>query len=232
MWRGLSLRCKIASCVAIFFLIVAGLCFLRVFMNRAYFRSQTRFCCLTAMRVDFSTPGTYSASVISKPRYIENAYLVLDLPKRVLSETNPEAILSGLEGNFEIMDKDGKRIIWGSIPGDPNNLKSHLSKNFISLTKIGSFYEFVQWQMNITITKGARRLEGIPHRLVMFDRDSNLSISEDIRTLFGMASLILAVVILIIVAALSQKKKRKLIESNTKVSGTATSSLQFSEEQV
>jgi len=230
MWRGLSLRCKIAVFVAVFFLCVAGYCFFFRFRNQAYFRSHVRFDCVTAIRVDFSAPGTYSASVISKPRYIENAYLVLDLPKRVLSETNPEALLSGLEGSFEIMDEDGKQIIWDSIPRDANNLKSHLSENFISLTKIGSCYEFVKWQMNITITKGARRLKGIPHRLVMFDRDSNLNISEDICTLFGLASLILAVIILIVVTAVS-RRKRKLIEGNPKVSGTTISSPQVSEEQ-
>ena len=216
MWRGLSLKCMIASCVAVFFLGVAFLCFFFFFRNRAYFQSPVRFDCVMAIRVDFSTPGTYSATITSKPRYVENAYLVLDLPKRVLSETDPTLLITGLKGTYEIIDNDGKQIIRGSIVEDPNYLKSHLSKNFIGLGKIGSWYEFVQWQINVNIKQGATNLKGIPQRLILFDRNSNLSMNEDIRTLFGMVNLILAIAIFIVIIV-SVRKQKQLGNDHQKV---------------
>ena len=231
MWRGLSIRCKIASCVAVFFLGVAGLCFFSVFMSRAYFRSRARFCCLMAIRVDFSAPGTYSSSINSKPHYLENTYLYLDVPKQVLSKTDPKVLLSGLKGTYEIIDTDGKRIFGGSLITDPNNLKSRHFKNLIELIHHFEWYEFVQWQINITITQGAAQLKDIPQQLILFDLSHNYMMQEDLRKLFGWANLILAVTILIIVAIVSFRK-RKLIECSKKTSGTATSSPPVSEEQL
>ena len=228
MWRGLSLKCKIASFVALFFLGLASLCFYHVFMNRAYFRSQARFCCLMAMRVDFSAPGSYSASINSKSHYFDNAFMALDVPRRVLSKTDPEELISGLEGTYEIIDKDGKRIIRDSIIGDPNNLRSRYFKDLIELIHFASWYEFVQWQINITITQGAAQLKDIPQQLILFDQGLFSKI-DDLCKFYGWASLILAVIILFIVAAVSLRK-RKLIENSTKVSGTTTSSLPVSED--
>ena len=237
MWRGLSLRCKIAVFVAVFFLGVAGLCFFHVFMNRDYFRSQARFYCLMAIKVDFSVPGVYSASVNSKPHYLENAFLALDVPRRVLSKTDPRELISGLEGNFEVIDKDGRRIIWGSIigdpdwGGDPNNIKSRYFKNLIELSHFASWYEFVQWQININITQGAQNLKDIPQRLILYDRNFNYMNQEDFCKLYGWASLIIAVIILIVVAALSLRK-RKLIECDKKLTVATTSSPPISGKQV
>lgn len=213
MRRGLSLKCKIATCVAIFFLGVAGFCFFSYWMNLAYFRSRARFCCLMAIRVDFSAPRTYSSSINSKPMFLEKAFLALDVPKRVLTKTDPELLLSGLEGTYEIIDTDGKRIIRGSIIGDPNDLKSRHFKNLIELIQFSSWYEFVQWQINITITQGAPRLKDVPQRLVLYDQSGNYMIQEDLRKLFGLANLILGVVILIIVSAVSIYKKKQLSSS-------------------
>ncbi len=219
MWRGLSLRCKIATFVAVIFFIVAGYCFFLRFRNQAYFRSSARFDCVMAMRVDFSVPSIYSATVMSKPRYIENAFLALDVPERILSKTDPEALLSGLEGTFEIVDKEGKRIYYDSLITDPNSLKSRHFKNFIEFYHFPSWYEFVQWQVNINITHGASRLEGIPHRLVLFDRNYNVSINEDIRTLFGLVNLIIAVIIFIVIIV-SMRKKEQLGNDQQKVEVT------------
>ncbi len=230
MWRGLSLRCKIAVFVAVFFLCVTGLCFFHVFMNRAYFRSQARFYCLMAIKVDCSVPGKYSASVKSKPHYLENAFLALDVPRRVLSKTAPEELISGLEGTFAVIDKDGKRIIWGSIVGDPNNVKSRYFKNLIELIHFASWYEFVEWQININITQGAQNLKDIPQRLILYDRNFNYMNQEDFRKLYGWASLIIAVIILIVVAALSLRK-RKLIECDKKLTIATTSSPPISGKQ-
>jgi hypothetical protein len=222
MWRGISLKCKIAIyiaiCVSVFFIGVAGFWFYFCLANRAYFRSWIRFdCIVVAMRVDFSTPGNYSATINSKPRFLENAYLELDLPKRALSETDPKVLVEGLKGTFEIVDNEGKHLFGGSIPEDPNDLKSYNSKNFIRLRKIGSFYEYVHWQMNITITKGAKRLKGIPHRFVVFSRYPSSRSDEFFCMLFGLANLGLAIIILSVVTVLSVRKKKQSVNNQEKV---------------
>ena len=208
----------IATCVVVFFLGVAGVCFFSSLVNRAYFRSQARFGCLMALSVDLSTPGTYSASFDYRP-IIENAFLGLDVPKAILSETSPDVLVSGLQGTFTILDADGSRIFRGRLVQDPNNLIARHFKNLIQLVYLGSWYGEVKWQINVTITQGAPRLKGIPQRLVLFDNQHAFRFKDDFYTFFGSIVLLLAVIIFIVVAA-AYLRKRKRLKNGQQIAGT------------
>ena len=231
MWRGLSLKCKIASCVAVVFLCVAGICFAVSVVKHANFWHRARFVCLLALRVDFSTPGAYMATFDS-PANMKGAFLGLDVPGSIVSDMSADVLLSGLQGDYTILDTNGKKVHSGPLTQEHVSFnKASLLESIIDLAVFRGFPEG-KCQITVTITEGAPKLKGISQRLILVDDSIGLGFL-DIRLLifFGCVLLLLAVVILFIVTVVSLRK-RKLIESSTKVSGTTTSSLPVSEEQV
>ena len=205
--RRFPLRRAIAACVAVFFFGTAAYFFALSMMNRAHFTHEARFGVVVALSVDFSTPGTYTASFDHWPPVLSHAILGLDVPGRVLSETTPDVLLSGLQGTFEILDADGSKICSGLLIADPNMIATRYFQNVIELRTLGSWYGEVKWKINVTVTQGAPRLEGIPQRFVLIDvpifREGLLP-----NSVLALLALLVGVVILIVVAVKSLHKKK------------------------
>ncbi|HUV62718.1 MAG TPA: hypothetical protein VMW24_02410 [Sedimentisphaerales bacterium] len=208
----------IATCVAVFFLGVAGVSFLLFYANRAYFWHPARFKCLAALSVDFSTPGTYSASFNYYPPIISDGLVGLDIPKRTLSQTPPEVLLSGLQGTYSILDAEGRRIFNRPLVEESNKTKMLWRRNIIVLGNLGSWYDNkVAWQMNVTVTQGAAHLERIPHRFVLMDR-AEASVAIDRISipcaLLTCAALPAGAIILAVVVRKSLRKRKQPMHSH------------------
>ena len=236
MWKGLSLKCKIAGCVAIFFLGVACFCFAVSAIKNANFWHRVRFGCLMALRVDFSAPGAYMAN-FNSPADMKGAFLGLDVPDSVLSDMSADVLLSGLEGNYTILGAGGKKVFSGLFTRDSFEFnKESWKKNIIDFEeRLDKFFHELpegKCQITVTITEGANNLKSIPQRLILVGDSIGFGLLDiRLHIFFGCVLLLLAIIILFIVAIVS-RRKMKLIESSTKVCGTATSSLPVSEEQV
>lgn len=203
MIRRFPLRRAIAVCVAVFFFVAAAY-FLA--MSRDHFSHEARFGVVAALSVDFSTPGTYTASFDHWPPILSHAFLGLDVPGRVLSETPPDVLLSGLQGTFEILDADGSKIFSGLLVADPNRIATRYFRNVIELRTLGSWYDKVKWKINVTVTHGAPRLEKMAQRFVLIDVPR---FREDLlyNSVLALLALLAGSVILIIVAVKSLRKK-------------------------
>jgi hypothetical protein len=167
-----------------------------------------------AVSVDFSTPGTYTAS-FKYDQYIHNGFLGLDVPDRVLSETSPDVLLSGLQGTYAIIDEDGKQIIRGPLVEDPNEIRLRYLQNIIELHNLFSWYGKVKWKINATVTQGAPNLKGIPQRLVLMDtqRAFGLGTALLLCTFIICGALLAGVIILTNVAVISLRKRKRLKNS-------------------
>ena len=204
-----------ATCVGVFFLGVAAYFFLS-WVNRAYFWHRARFGCLMALSVDFSTPGTYTAS-FEYGQPIHNGFLGLEVPDRILSDTSPDVLLSGLQGTYTIIDEDGKQIIRGPLVEDPNEIRLRYFQNIIELRDLFDWYGKVKWKINATVTHGAPNLKGIPQRLVLIDSEPavRLRIALFLYTFIICGALLVGIIILTIVAVISLGKRKRL--ENSKV---------------
>jgi len=207
MLRRFPLKRAIAVCVAVFFFGAAAYFFAMSLMNRAHFTHEARFGFVAALSVDFSTPGTYTASFDHWPPILSHAILGLDVPGRVLSETPPDELLSGLQGTYVILDADGSKFFSGLLVADPNRITTRYFRNFIELCTLGSWYSEVKGKIIVTITHGAPRLEGIAQRFAFIDvpifRDGLLP-----NSVLALLALLVGTVILIDVAVKSFRKKK------------------------
>jgi len=166
----LHLERWVAVGMALLFLWVAGGYFVNAWVDDVYFWHQWRFDCLAALSVDFSAPGTYSASFrhwrsLTGP----DTLLGLDVPKKTLAEVSPGELVAGLEGTFSIRDENGVRIFWGPLIEDPNMVSARKPPGMIDLRRFDdtSAYGPANWQIDVIVTKGAPRLKGVPQRLVL-----------------------------------------------------------------
>jgi hypothetical protein len=167
-----------------------------------------------ALRVDFSTPGTYTAS-FEYDQPIHNCFLGLDVPDRILSDMSPDVLLSGLQGTYAIIDEDGKQIIRGPLVGDPNEIRLRYFQNIIELRELFDWYGKVKWKVNATVAQGAPCLKGIPQRLVLIDRTNALRFVDDVLFFVTCASSLLAAIILTIVIGISVRKRKQPENSKT-----------------
>ena len=207
MCRKLPSRRRIAVCVAVFFLGVAGICFLVVRADSVYFWHEQRFDCLAALSVDFSAPGAYTASIHHWTAIGLYALMGLDVPKKILDKMSPVELLDGLEGTYSIRDEDGVKVFWGSLVEDPNKVSACEITEIIQLHRFDSTYRIVNWQVDVIVTEGAPRLKGVPQRLVLVDRRSILL---DLRKVLMWFSLIVAVIILMAVEGGRYQDKKRL----------------------
>jgi len=207
MLRRFPLRCTIAACVAVFFFGVAAYLFALSLMNRAHFTHEARFGIVVALSIDFSTPGTYTASFDHWPPVLSHAILGLDVPGRILSETPPDVLLSRLQGTYAILDANGSQIFSGLLVEDPNRVATRYFQNVIELRTLGSWYGEVKGKINVTVTHGAPRLEGISQRFVLIDV-SRFREGLLYNSVLALLALLIGAVILINVAVKSLRKKK------------------------
>ena len=200
-----------ATWKAVFFLCLVGVFFFLCLLYRANLYYRMRFGRVMALSIDFSTPGSSTASINYRPA-VKDAILGLDVPKKILSKTSPETLLSGLQGNFTILDADGKKLISGSLAQEHIKLGPPLYENIIQLAYLGDWYGEVKWQINATITQGAPALKGIPHRLVLIDDEVRLEFTFPLFLLYWFITppvlLVTALTLIALVAASLSKRKR------------------------
>ena len=208
MSRKMSLRNSIGMRVALFLLAVAGVCFLSLAVDRAHSWHGQRFDCPVALRVDFSIPGTYTASIHHWPWMGNYAVLGLDVPGKVLAETPADVLVGGLQGTYSIRGDDGQKIFWGALVDDPNNISECDFANMIQFRRLDSWYQNAKWQIDVTVTHGAPRLKGVPQRLVLIDRRTSFGW----RTVIAWFTLVAAAIVLIVVVPGSLKTKKRLQE--------------------
>jgi hypothetical protein len=209
MPKRISIGRVIGICSAVFFISVGLFFFSWSLFDRAYFWHRARYGTLMALSVDFSTTGTYTAS-LDYGQKIKDAFLGLDVPKKALSNKSPEELLSGLQGNFSIIDTDGKEIFSGPLIQDPNMIKTYYINNLIVLRSLFSWYDEANWQINVTITNRGRNLIGIPQRLVLMD-DIVIFSSRAQGFIFNVISggcLFIGTIIIIVIAVSRSKSKR------------------------
>ena len=206
------LGCTTATWMAVFFLGLVGVSFLLCRLYRANLWYRMRFGRVMSLSVDFSSPGVYTASIDYRPA-VKDAILGLDVPKATLSETSPDVLVSGLQGNFTILDADGKRLISGSLAQEHIKLGPPPYENIIQLAYLGSWYGDVKWQINATITQGAPYLEGIPQRLVLIDDEVRFRFTFPLFLLYRFIALpvllVAAIILITLVAASIRKRKRR-----------------------
>jgi len=208
--RKLLSRRRIAVCVAVFFLGVAGRIFLADRADNVYFWHEWRFDCLAALSVDFSAPGTYTASFRHwREMTGPDTLLGLDVPKKTLAEVSPGELVAGLEGTFSIRDEDGVRIFWGSLIEDPNKISARKPPEWIKLRRFNDTYAYdvANWQIDVIVTKGAPRLKGVPQRLVLIERHFGFS---DLFKVCMWFPLIVAAIILMAVEGGRYLEKKRL----------------------
>jgi hypothetical protein len=193
--------------VAVFFLAVTALCFWVVKVDSVYYWHEQRFNTMATLSVDFSAPGTYSATIHHWTMIDLYALMGLDVPKKILDKTPPIELLDGLEGTYSIRDEDGERIFWGSLVEDPNKVSLCESPEMIQLRRFDSTYRIVNWQVDVIVTKGAPRLKDVPQRLVLIDRRF---IFLDMRKVLMWFALIVAVLILMGVEGSRYQDKLRL----------------------
>ncbi|MHC4170279.1 MAG: hypothetical protein ACYSWQ_25330 [Planctomycetota bacterium] len=216
MRRKLPSQRRLAVYLAIFFLGVAGVCFVSLMVDGVYFWHQQRFTCLAALSVDLSTPGTYTASMQHWPRILNWVVLGLDVPRKVLAETPPGELIAGLEGTYSVRDEDGVRIFWGAIVEDPNEVSTCSYPNIVRLSRLDSWYGEVKWQVDVIVTHGAPGLKGVRQRLVLIDKMDRLS---DWRTVGACFALFIAATILIFVLDNWRREKKRQQKGNKPVDG-------------
>lgn len=206
MAHKLPSKRMIAVGMALFFLAVAGICYVVVTIDSVFFWHENRFDCLAVLSVDFSTPGAYTASIHHWSAIHHHAILGLDVPKKMLDKMSPVELLRGLEGTYCIRDESGDRIFWGSLVENPNKISACESPEIIQLHCFDSTYRIVNWQVDVVVTKGAQLLKNVPQRLVLVDR---WFIFLDLRKILMWFSLVVAVLILMgVEGARYQAKKR------------------------
>ncbi|UCC97879.1 MAG: hypothetical protein JSW66_18785 [Phycisphaerales bacterium] len=201
----------IATSVAVCFLGVACVGFFLSYVTRAYFWHPARFNCLATLSVDFSAPGTYAATFDYGPTAMHDVSLGLDVPKTVLSKTPLNVLLSGLQGTFSILDEDGTEIVRGSLVGDSNGIRVRHFQNIVELCSLRDWYGKANWQINVTVTRGAPRLKGIRQRLVLFDGEAafRLRTTRLFQAFVACTALLLAAIILIVVALKFFRKRKQ-----------------------
>jgi hypothetical protein len=205
MPRKLPSRRRIAIYVAVLFLAVAGICFLSLRMNSVYFWHHLRFNCLAALSVDFSVPGTYTASIHHRPPIFNYPILGLDVPRKVLAETSPGELVAGLRGTYSIRDAaDGVKIFWGSLVEDPNEVSAGEFPDIILLHRFHEWYDEAKWQIDVIVTEGAPRLKGVRQRLVLVGNGSSLS---PVTVLMWVALVVAAIILVVVVAGRFRGKK-------------------------
>ena len=206
MRHKLPSRRKIGLYVAVFFLGIAGVCFLLLRINSVYFWHKQRFNCLVALSVDLSAPGTYAAS-FDHWRWIDSfAVMGLDVPGKVLAETPPAELLAGLQGTYSIRDATGGRVFWGALLEEPNNVPASDFPGIIQLRRFPACYGDMKWQIDVIVTKGAPLLKSVPQRLVLVDKRSSFGPA----TVLMWFSLIVAVIIVMGVEGARYQSKKRL----------------------
>ena len=201
----------IATCVGVFFLGLAVFFFFLSWVSHAYFWHRARFGCLMAISVDFSTPGTYTAS-IEYDQPIHNGFLGLDVPDRALSEKSPDVLVSGLQGTFAIVDENGMQITGGPLVGDPNEIRLRYFQNIIELRELFDWYGKVKWKINTDVTQGAANLKGIPQHLVLINSEPavRFRIPHFLYTFISWGALLAGIIIMTIVTVISLGKSKRL----------------------
>lgn len=202
---------KIATWKVVLFLGLVGVFFFFCLLYRANLYYRMRFGRVMALSVDFSSPGDYTAFIKYRPA-VKDAILGLDVPKKMLSKTSPETLLSGLQGIYTILDKDGKKLFSGSLVQEPIRPGLIPNETVVQLAYLGDWYGEVKWQINVTITQGAPALKGIPHQLVLIDDEVRLEFTFPLFLLYWFIAppvlLVAAITLIALIAASLSKRKQ------------------------
>jgi len=204
MAARLPLRRAIAICVAVSFVVLACLFYLRYALDRAGSQYWTRSGYLVAWNADLSTGGEYSASFQIGPN-LSDPILELEVPRAVASRMSPKELLSGLRATCRLVDSAGEMIFSGGLPCLP--LHEQPGEASIRLAEFGYSIKG-QCRINFTVDEGAPALQGVPHRLVILSHAASFSaeIRRKVSVFLGHAALSVAVVILIGIALTSLHK--------------------------
>ncbi len=197
------LKRSIAFGLAVFFIGVACLCYLKGAEDQASLQHWLRFGHMAAINADLSKPGEYSVSFEARDT---DPVLELEIPKDVESRVSPEGLLSGLQGTCELVDPQGEVVYPGGIPQYTPRFFPPGSGR-IRLVEYG-YYAVGRYKVNVMIRQPALALKGVPHRLTVVSHSQNMSARLVMRALvfLGHAALFTAAVILIALAITSRRK--------------------------
>lgn len=195
----------VALLVAGFLLVLAGTLFVSAMVSRVKSRTLAAEACLFVLHVDFSKPGTYSASweYDIGPK---GAFLLLGTRPQKESSSTGINLLSGLEGQYVISDPNGYQVFRDTLPTD---CQKFAIPNTVQMTLLRGEWISGTRRINITVERGAPNLADVPHYIVLFDPSYHFVHALGYRGgLFcGSMTLVLAIAILLILWRASRRSR-------------------------
>lgn len=196
-----------AAGVAVLFLVLACVFYLRYAVDRAAAQYWTRSGDLAAWKADLSTPGTYSVSFQIEPN-MQDPILELEIPRAFAVHRSPKELLAGLHATCRFVASAGKTVFSGGLPYFP--LDEQPGRESIRLAEFG--YNLAGLcQVTFTVDQGAPALKNVPHRLVVLGHMASFSArtEAEMSVWMGHAALVIAAVILVVVALCSRHQRAR-----------------------
>lgn len=155
-----------AIVVGMLLLGIAVVCHVLSAVSRDIVRRSARFKCPVGLSVDFSEPGTYRAHFHSG-NVVSVDYLGLDIAGSAAWSEPASTRLSALQGTYRLVGPDDQAIVWGPLKVDDGRFRDPKWAPVIRLNRLDLYLSPAMYQIEVSITQGARGLTRVPQRLIL-----------------------------------------------------------------
>jgi hypothetical protein len=152
--------------VGMLLLGIAVVCHVLSAVSRDIVRRSACFKCPISLGVDFSAPGTYTVSFYSGS-VVSVDHLGLDIAESAAPGEPASTRLSALQGTYRLIGPDGQAILWGPLKVDDGRFRDPEWAQVVRMNRLDLYLSPATYQLEVSITQGARGLTGVPQRLIL-----------------------------------------------------------------